>query len=80
MIDSTEGFRKFAEQNINSQVRSNDPASERQRLEALHGEVWDTAQATAKFRIRSFMAPYCTTDEGAILEFQDRPRFYWRVK
>jgi len=78
MIDSTEGFRKFAKQNINSQVRSNDPASERQRLEALHGEVWNTAELP--FQIKSFLAPYCTTVEGLVLEFQDRPRFYWRVK
>jgi len=56
---------------------------EREELEARFGEVWDTAQLTAQFEVESFLAPFCMVrrkSDGALgtLEFQHRPRFYFR--
>lgn len=41
--DETEEVRRSRLAVVNSAVESNDPATERQRLEALYGRVWDTA-------------------------------------
>jgi ribosomal 50S subunit-associated protein YjgA (DUF615 family) len=58
--DETEEARRKRLAAINSMVRSHDPETERQRLEALYGQVWDTAQFSEQFEVLSFMA--CLTD------------------
>jgi len=84
-MDDTEQIRRQQVAEINSQVQSDDKASERQRLEALHGRVWDTKQLGEDFDVIGFMAPYIVATEKATgkkgsLQFQHMPRFYfnWR--
>ncbi len=54
----------------------------REQLEAVHGEVWDTNEASAKFDFVGFMAPYAVvkdkeTGKKGSVTFQHRPRFYF---
>ena len=42
MPDETEMPRRILVGSINSAVESNDEDKERQRLEKIHGQVWDT--------------------------------------
>ena len=76
--------REFVAQNT-AAVQSDDPARERERLEAKYGvgNVWNTDQLTEAFEVRSFLAPFCMVtrkSDGArgCVEFQDRPRFYFK--
>lgn len=81
-MDETEAIRRVAVAEINSEVESNDPTTERSRLEAQHGQVWDTQELSADFNVQGFMAPMIAVTrksdgkKGA-LEFQHRPRFYF---
>ena len=56
--------------------------AERERLEALHGQVYNTSEVQEAFNIEGFMAPLCfgtnrETGEKVYLVFQHSPRFYW---
>lgn len=69
---------------INSQVESDDKATERARLEGIYGvgNVWDTGELSSKFEVIGFMAPFCAVKEKATgnkgaVQFQHSPRFYF---
>ncbi len=56
-----------------------------EELEAVHGKVYTTAEATSEFEFLSFLAPFASvirkSDRKRItLGFQHRPRVYWVVK
>jgi hypothetical protein len=56
--------------------------TERERLEAQYGQVWNTEELQRDFTVTSFMAPFCAVTrksdgvKGA-LAFQHSPRFYF---
>jgi len=75
--------KAFVAQNT-AAVQSDNPASERVRLEAKHGKgnVWDTSELQGIFKVISFLAPFCFVErksDGAkgCVEFQHSPRFYF---
>lgn len=81
-MDTTETTRREMVQDINSQVQSTDKDSERKRLEALHGQVWDTDQVRAEFEVIGFGAPFMVVkrksdNKKGSLEFQHNPRLYF---
>ena len=82
MGDTFEAERRIAVQNISSEVQSQDPDSERLRLEKEYGRVWDTKELQRDFDVTSFLAPCVLVKRksdgksGALL-FQHSPRFYW---
>ncbi len=57
-------------------------AAVRARLEAAHGQVWDTEELTRDFYVTGFLAPYVgvirksDNVEGSMM-FQALPRFYF---
>ncbi len=76
MSDPTEMIRKSMVQQINADAGSRD------RLEAQHGQVWDTQQLQADFDVVGFAAPLIVvrekiTGQMGSLFFQHQPRFYW---
>lgn len=76
MHDATEDIRRLRQAELNAE------ASNRQDLEARHGQVWDTQQLQDEFEVRGFMAPLVVVRrkaDGALgsLEFQSTPRFYF---
>ena len=80
--DPTEDIRRNRLAKINSAIESHDPHSERRRLEAQYGQVWDTAQLAVDFEILGFMAPYVVVrrksdERKGSLEFQHHPRLYF---
>jgi hypothetical protein len=80
--DETEEIRRERLAAINGAVESPDPNTERQRLQAQHGQVWDTVQLAQDFELLGFMAPYVVVRRRAdgrkgSLEFQHNPRFYF---
>jgi len=80
--DETEEIRRNRLATLNGAVESDNTNAERQRLEALHGQVWDTAQLSSDFEILGFMAPYVVVQRRsdgrkASLEFQHSPRLYF---
>ena len=51
-------------------------------LAMVHGDVYDTAEMTAKFRVKHFLAPFVVVErlldnKLGTLEFQHEPRFYY---
>lgn len=55
--------------------------SDRESLEADHGQVWTTDELCRDFEVQGFMAPYCVAkrkSDGKVgsLVFQGKPRFY----
>ncbi len=54
----------------------------RERLEAEHGQVWNTDQLCAEFTVLGFLAPYVVVVrkvdgvKGSLM-FQHSPRLYW---
>ena len=82
--DETEEIRRRRLAAVNRAVQSRDPETERKRLEAQHGRVWDTAELRAHFEVLGFAAPYVVVRrkgdgcEGS-LEFQHHPRFYFNL-
>jgi hypothetical protein len=74
--DRTEGPRRAMVEAINA-----DPG-DRERLEAEHGQVWDTEEMSADFNVQGFAAPFIIVTrksdgvKGSLL-FQHYPRFYW---
>lgn len=80
--DDTQDIRRNRLVTINRAVVSPDPETERKRLQAQYGKVWDTAQLSEDFEALGFMAPYvvvrCRSDgRKGSLEFQHSPRFYF---
>jgi hypothetical protein len=76
MSDPTETIRRTMVQQINTDV------GDRERLEAQHGQVWDTQQLQADFDVLGFSAPLIVVRERSTgrmgsLFFQHSPRFYW---
>jgi len=85
MPTNEERIRKVKTIIVNSEVESNDEDKERARLEAEHGQVWDTTQVQVDFNIVGFAAPYVGVtrkEDGArgSLMFQHLPRFYFCFK
>ena len=81
-MDRTEPIRRYIEGEINSQVQSNSPETERERLEAIYGKIWDTKEATTDFEFTGFMSPFVVVTRKAdgkkgVLQFQHMPRFYF---
>jgi len=80
--DDTEDRRRRRLVEINSTVESDDVLTERKRLEARYGQLWDAAQAADDFAVLGFMAPYVVVRRRSdghkgSLEFQHLPRFYF---
>ena len=80
--DETEPIRRNRMAEINSSVESKDRETERKRLEARYGPVWDIEQLSTEFDVLGFMAPYVVVKRKSdgrkgSLEFQHTPRFYF---
>lgn len=65
-------------------VEVDDPA-ERQRLEALHGTVWNSQEFGAKFQVLFGGQHRCAvrewrTENVSLIEFTGYPRFYFNYK
>ncbi|HOD97366.1 MAG TPA: hypothetical protein PLT63_01190 [Syntrophales bacterium] len=71
-----EGVRKNWAAHINANPL------DRPRLEAIHGQVWDTEELSRDYDVHGFMAPLviatckATKKRGSLL-FQHHPRFYF---
>ena len=81
-MDETEAIRREAVAQINSAVESNNYDTERARLEAIYGEVYDTDQVKANFEVVDFSAPCVSVrresdGKKGLLMFQHNPRFYF---
>jgi len=77
-----EGLRRGIVEELNSQVQSDDPVTERHRLEEVEGQVWDTQELSTDFEVLSFLAPFVIVrrkKDGVkgTLCFQHHPRFYF---
>lgn len=75
-MDKTENIRRQKVAEINSNP------SERERLEAEYGQVWDTNEVSENFEIIGFMTPYVVVirkSDGikGSLMFQHSPRLYF---
>ena len=80
--NDTEALRRKRLLEVNRAVESQDPLTERTRLEAQLGHVWDTAQLAGDFEVLGFLAPYVVVRRRSdwrmgSLEFQHSPRFYF---
>jgi len=76
MSDPTEGVRRMMVNEINSNP------GEREALEKVQGQVWDTQQLGQDFDVMGFMAPFIivrqkSTGKKGTLFFQHSPRFYF---
>ena len=76
MSDPTEGIRRLMVAEINND------STNRESLEARHGQVWDTTQLQEDFWPLSFSAPMIVvrrkSDGGkGTLMFQHDPRYYF---
>ena len=79
MNDPTEAARRERFAEINTE--SNDRAA----LEAIYGQVWDTAELARDYIVIGFMAPLIGVkrkSDGAkgSLEFRHQPRFYFNFQ
>ena len=84
-VDPTEDFRRNEIKRINSDIESNEKATERARLESIYPQVWDTSELGNDFEVQSFMAPYVivrrkSDDCRGSLQFQHSPRFYFNFQ
>jgi hypothetical protein len=76
MSDPTEATRRTMTAEINSKQ------AERERLEAEHGQVWNTSEMQKDFTAIGFMAPFIVVKrksdgvKGSLM-FQHDPRFYF---
>ena len=74
--DNTEDIRKELIEETNKKP------TEREELERVHGQVWDTKQLQEDFEVRGFLAPFVTVrrradgKEGSLM-FQHKPRYYF---
>lgn len=76
MTDPMEDLRRARLVEINARPGT------RQHLEAIHGQVWDTADLARDFEGIGFLAPFVVVrrrSDGVkgSLEFQHWPRFYF---
>ena len=74
--DQTEGIRRELVAEINREP------SEREKLEKIHGQVWDTDQLGEDFEVLGFAAPCVVVRRKAdgkkgTLFFQHSPRYYF---
>ena len=81
-MDDTEPIRRVELQRINAEIQSDNPQTERQRLEQKYGQVWDTSELAKDFIVHGFLAPYLvvtnkSNNQKGSLEFQHCPRFYF---
>jgi DNA-directed RNA polymerase subunit M/transcription elongation factor TFIIS len=81
-VETYPEIRKELVQEINSQVKSDDPKAERKRLEGIYGEVWSTQELSQDFTVQGFLAPFVSVTKKSsgktgTLEFQHMPRFYF---
>jgi len=75
-MDNTENIRRGMVEIINSNP------SERERLEEIYGEVWNTSEVSKDFEVIGFMAPFITVKRKedsvrGVLMFQHSPRYYF---
>jgi hypothetical protein len=75
-MDTTENIRRELVQEINAN------ATDREKLEAKHGQVWDTQELGRDFDVTGFSAPFVVVNRKSdgkrgALEFQHYPRFYY---
>ena len=82
MSDPTEMSRRVEITKINSKIQSDDKVKERIRLEAEHGQIWNTDELAADFTVEGFMAPYVVVvrksdGQKGTMKFQHLPRFYF---
>jgi hypothetical protein len=80
--DETEAIRRIRLAEINSRVESHDGETERKRLEAKYGRVWNSEQLSQEFEVLGFAAPYVVVRRKSdgrkgSLEFQHLPRLYF---
>ena len=80
--DETEPIRRNRLAEIGSALESDIQETERKRLEARYGPVWDTEQLSAEFEVVGFIAPYAVVRRKSdgrkgSLEFQHHPRLYF---
>lgn len=85
MADHTEAIRRVLVGAINSEVESHEEDSERERLEAKWGQVWNTKEVQEDFEVLGFLAPFVLVREKATgkkgtMMFQHRPRFYFNFE
>lgn len=74
--DETEAYRRERQAELNM------PPIVRVELEEEYGQVWDTDQLRAEFRVLSFMAPFVVVQRLAdgkkgSMEFTHSPRYYF---
>ena len=82
MSDPTEMSRRVEITKINSKIQSDDKDKERIRLEAEHGQIWNTDELATDFTVEGFMAPYVVVvrksdGQKGTMKFQHLPRFYF---
>lgn len=83
MSDPTEDARRAI---VEAQaVRNAEKAITRSKLEAEYGQVWDTDQLCADFKVDGFGAPFVVVTRKSdgvrgSLEFQHMPRFYYNFQ
>ncbi len=80
MEDETIAVRQIIQAEIHKQIGP--PDSERARLEAIYGQVWDTDELRNDFTVTGFMAPFVgvsrrSDNKKGSLMFQHNPRFYF---
>ena len=78
-MDDTEALRRKRLAEINAQPK------DRETLQAIYGQVWDTKELAAEFVIIGFMAPFIVVQRKSdgvkgSLEFQHQPRFYFNFQ
>jgi hypothetical protein len=80
MQDITENIRREAVQIINTNA-----PTEREQVEKLYGQVWNTEELSRDYSVLGFMAPFVVVkrkSDGAkgSLMFQHSPRFYFNFR
>ena len=78
-MDQTEQVRREWVQEINRQP------SEREAMEAKHGQVWDTTEMQVEFEALGFAAPLIVVrrksdGQKGSLFFQHNPRYYFNFQ
>ena len=79
MSYSTEAIRRKMVKEINAVEGS------REFLAEAHGQIWDTQEMQADFKVLGFMAPFCGVrrkSDGAkgSMQFQHAPRFFFNFQ
>ena len=82
LIEETEDLRRKRLVEINAPLQSLTQEEARLRLEAMHGNVYDTQELAVEFEVLGFMAPYVVVRRKSdgmkgSLEFSHSPRLYF---